>query len=425
MSKDNKDKEVEELKQKIALRKQEREKNNNQNKGSKNSVIKFILLIIILAVIIFIYGRFSWFLPQEKTNFDTSKIGYSKELSVSLNKPGCYEFGISSYDYDLQKALYELNAEFKIEYFSYNQLIRETIVKKPISSGSATGTSYTYAGLDVIESPFNGYQDIQVKLTVLKPLKTNKKMYFYVDSESFLKCGKEGDKLDEEARISSLTIETTKETDAKLLPLYNALQNKNNNQIRELIPSIFDTNTNMQGDRKPLHFAANNNNVQIIEYLIKKGANVNALDIQKHTPLYYAIERNHLDSVKILMDNGADVNLVRFESGDDANPALFYVACNEWYSLLEYLLKHPKVDNYEIVRGNNIYRYLGVNTYTSEDYKNFSELKKEKNDFSFCTNTKLTITKKPEESKQRAINVKKILDKYNIGPNEKKSVQLY
>ena len=326
-------------------------------------ILLFMGIGFALSMALFVYDKFTYFEPINKVSIDANKVNASQTLDLYLQKDGCYEVGLSSYEHIFSG--YKVDGKYKIQYFYKDKLLEEKIVEKNIAFGVFGRTEYSKTLLDVIEVPHKGHNRLRVKLTVLEPEKMfehkESDVYLYVDKSDY-QCGKALAIKQEQKRVSQLKIDTN-ETNTTLLPLAKVLWNSDIQKIKQLIPSKFDVNVNMVAQHKPLHYAGYLNDEKTLKYLINNGAELDPKDIQGHTPLYYAIENNATKSVKLLMESGADINEVGFLKSKTfpnrgTKPALFYVACKEYYELTEFLLKSERVDKSKLVNGNNVYAHL-------------------------------------------------------------------
>ena len=286
-----------------------------------------------------------------------------------LQKDGCYEVGLSSYENIFSN--YKIDGKYKLQYFYKQELLKEKIIEKNIAFGVFGRTEYSKTLLDVIKVPFKGHNRLRVKLTVLEPEKmfehNESDVYLYVDISDY-QCGKALAIKQEQKRISKLNIDTN-ETNKTLVLLSKALWDSNIEKVKQFIPSKFDVNINMVANHTPLHYAAYLNDEITLAYLINNGANIDVKDIQKHTPLYYAIENNATKAVKLLMDSGADIKKVgnMYIHGYGEHTPLVYTTCNEFYELTEYLLQSDKVDNNQMSFGSNV--YVRLRSCLSEKYE--------------------------------------------------------
>jgi hypothetical protein len=334
------------------------------------SFLLFFVIGFLLSMASLIYNKFTYFEPMDKISINAQKIGSYEVLNVHLNKKGCYEVGLSSYDRIFGE--YKIDGQYKLQYFHENKLLEEKIIDKNMAWGVFSRTNYSKSLFDSIEVPFKGHNKLTIKLSVIRPEKIFEshpvKTYLYVDRSDMI-CGEPLKREQEQKRVAKLTIDTN-ETNETLMPLAKALWEQNTLGIKQIIPTKIDVNVSMVAERNPLHYAAYLNDIDTLRYLIAQGANLNAQDIQKHTPLYYAItgkttfldwlkethysnENNaSIQTIKLLIDSGADINMV--EIGDNKYPPLFYVACIGNYDLTELLLQLPSINKEQLFEGYNL-----------------------------------------------------------------------
>ena len=336
----------------------------------------FFVIGFLLSIASFFYNKFTYFEPMDKRAINAQKMGSDELLDVYLNKKGCYEVGLSSYDPIFAK--YKIDGQYKLQYFYNNELLEEKIIDKNLAWGVFSHTDYSKSIFDMIEIPLKEHRKLTIKLSVIRPEKMFEshpvKTYLYVDRSDMI-CGEPLKRQEEQKRVAKLTIDTN-ETNETLMPLAKALWEQNTLGIKQIIPTKIDVNVSMVAERNPLHYAAYLNDIDTLRYLIAQGANLNAQDIQKHTPLYYAImgkttffdwlkethysnENNaSIQTIKLLIDSGADINMV--EIGDDKYPPLFYVACIGNYDLTELLLQLPNINKGQLFKGHNLNDYMTI-----------------------------------------------------------------
>ncbi len=329
-----------------------------------NSKLKTFAIYVVIGFFIptalMVYARFTHFEPLIKRSMDADKIGASRTLSVRLRKDGCYEVGLSSYESVFID--YKIDGKYKLEYFFDAELLEEKVIEKNLFFGYYNRTDYTNTVLDVIKVPLKGHQKLDVKLTVLKPesmfLKEHDTVYMYIN-KSMAACGKEREEMLEKRRIENLTIETP-ETNETLKPLANALWDKILPKVQALIPSQFDVNTKMIGERTPLHIAAHNDDIKTVAYLVEQGAELDVWDIHKNTPLCHAIENNATKTVAYLLNQDINISRSQCYVGQlmtERRPALFQAACKERYEILTLMIESSKVDNNEMFEERNLLFY--------------------------------------------------------------------
>jgi hypothetical protein len=320
----------------------------------------YVVIGFLISMAIMVYDRFTHFEPLIKRSIDAKEIGASRTLSVRLRKDGCYEVGLSSYENIFID--YKIDGKYKLEYFFDGELFEEKVIEKNLFFGYYNRTEYTNTVLDVIEVPLKGHQKLDVKLTVLKPetmfLKEHDTVYMYIN-KSMATCGKEREEMLEKKHIENLTI-TTPEINETLKPLADALWDRALPKVQALIPSQFDVNARMVGERTPLHIAAYFDDIATIKYLVSQGAELDAWDVQKNTPLCLAIENNATKTVEYLLNQ--DINITRSQCYvgqlmTERRPALFQAACKERYEILTLMIESSKVDNNEMFREHNLLSY--------------------------------------------------------------------
>lgn len=108
-----------------------------------------------------------------------------------------------------------------------------------------------------------------------------------------------------------------------LFPLHYAVSNDEtvtDIAIRSLILVGADYNAKSETNGEtPLYTATNNRNFDNVQQLLEAGADPNIANIHKNTPLNVAMQRDELDIFKLLLDFGADAEIGSIP-GDEKNP---------------------------------------------------------------------------------------------------------
>jgi len=329
------------------------------------AVLIYVVIGFTISMAMLAYSKLTHFEPMEKISIDADKVNASESLSVYLQKEGCYEVGLSSYESIFRS--YKIDGKYKLQYYYKDELLEEKIIKKNLTSSIFTKTDYTAISLDVIEVPHKGHSRLTIKLTVLEPEKmfenNQTDVYLYVD-KTHMQCGEKLAIEQERSRIKKLTIDIP-ESNETLKELSEALWKLDTVKIKQLIPSQFDVNVSMIAQHTPLHYSAYLNDEKTAKYLIQNGVNMEAVDIQDKTPLYYAIENNSTKIVRLLLDSGADIKSVKMKKrsyerteSSYTTPPLFYATCSGMYELTEILLNDNHVDNNQISRRRNVSAHL-------------------------------------------------------------------
>lgn len=96
----------------------------------------------------------------------------------------------------------------------------------------------------------------------------------------------------------------TKEDNASLSPLFEALKDKNTSKvIQELTSKNLSADVRFFGQKTPMHYAAHYNDGKTMEALLNQGAFISAQDKAKKIPLQYAIENYNYEATKFLLEH--------------------------------------------------------------------------------------------------------------------------
>jgi len=101
--------------------------------------------------------------------------------------------------------------------------------------------------------------------------------------------------------------------------LYEAANDGDMDEVKELIGAGANPNAKIEGDGSPLIGAARSGRADITRLLLDQGADPNGAVAGDGSPLINAASRGRLDQVQMLVDRGADVNLA--VEGDE-NPLM-------------------------------------------------------------------------------------------------------
>ena len=114
------------------------------------------------------------------------------------------------------------------------------------------------------------------------------------------------------------------------IPLFQAISQKDNEAVKQLINSGFDVNTKDSRKETALHVAAEHGNLEIVRFLLEKGAKVNAKDRDNRSPLLMLVENSdaeettNLEILRLLIAKGANVN-----ARDEEKKTLLMSACED------------------------------------------------------------------------------------------------
>lgn len=98
----------------------------------------------------------------------------------------------------------------------------------------------------------------------------------------------------------------TKEDNASLSPLFEALKDKNTSKvIQELTSKNLSADVRFFGQKTPMHYAAYYNDVKTMEALLEQGAFISTQDKAKKIPLQYAIENYNYEATKFLLEHNS------------------------------------------------------------------------------------------------------------------------
>lgn len=98
----------------------------------------------------------------------------------------------------------------------------------------------------------------------------------------------------------------TKENNATLAPLFEALRNKNTSKvIEELTSKNLSADVRFFGQKTSMHYAAHYNDVETMNALIKLGASVSPEDKAGKIPFQYAIENYNYEATKFLLEHNS------------------------------------------------------------------------------------------------------------------------
>ncbi len=289
---------------------------------------KKVLLIFGISLIVGIgwnlYKYYNFNTPKNLTEINLNQSGVLITKTYNISNNGCYKFGFWSdgnlfdgkayFETPLDEKNYLEDGEYVLSYSSGDMQIKTININgNNLSSVSMSGGSKSSkVALDRIEVPLkNKYRKITVKLEVKKPetrfLNTSQNIYFFLEKA---RCPNEDAKHRALIHKNKNVVIDKVETNTTLVPLYNALKNKDSNKVQELINEGLDSKSIMLGNRQPVHYASFFNDDTTLKYLISKNVNLNVKDIFGKTPLHYGIENNATKTVQILLDNGADLSLV-------------------------------------------------------------------------------------------------------------------
>jgi len=324
----------------------------------------FFLIGFILALIEFFMNNFGYRADyySKIENLHNNKI---YEFNVDLKRDGCYWIGFSSPNAHI--FAYQIKGKYSLKYYNEKKLLKEYNATITLGGAAYSRSDFTETVIDRIKIPLKGYHKLHIELTPIKSdtifTNSENKIYFFI-RRAVLKCKKiDFEKIRKEKLIEQNPIDTP-EKNITLVPLYNALKEKNIVKISSEIKKV-GVNVRMLNNRVPLHYAAFFNDAATIKYLITHEGNIHAKDIEGKEPVQYAIENNAIIITKIFLDNGINVNKI----GDvdpylkrskrmafEKLPPLFYATSNGLYEMTKLLLEHG-VDTKKVLYGRNVYAY--------------------------------------------------------------------
>ncbi len=254
-------------------------------------------------------------------NFDYSKSVILKENQQYLVEEkvgnGCYEVGFYSKDrlfYSPMHLPYTFkDSKFEVVFLNNkDEVIKKTTVDSSsgLQHGFAPGrfgSETTNVALDLLKSPFNGSYSLKIliKIDKLANHLKDKEVYLYLH-----KYAKSCDlnRLDYMNKKHTYPIKR-KETNATLIPLYDALIAKDTQKVKNILSKdITLCKANFIGDRTLFHYSAFYNDLPTLQYTVKV-CDVSALhreDILQKTPVRYAIENNATKVLDFLFKQGSE-----------------------------------------------------------------------------------------------------------------------
>lgn len=338
-------------------------------KKTKRRFILYFSIGFILALVGFFLNNFGYRADYYE-QLDNFKNDQTYSFDVQLRKDGCYWVGFSSPNTHIFG--YQIKGKYNLKYYNDKKLLKDYNATITLGGAAYSRSDFTETVIDRIEIPLKGHHKLYIELTPIKSdtVFTNRenKIYFFM-RRAVLKCKKiDFKKIRKEKLIEQNPINTP-EKNTTLVPLYNALKEKNLVKIRSEIEKV-GVNVKMLNNRVPLHYAAFFNDANTTKYLMAHGGNIHAKDIADKEPIQYAIENNATKTTKIFLDNGVDVNKIGYvdpylkrstRSAFEKLPPLFYTACNGLYEMTKLLLEH-KVDTKKVLYGWNVYAYAKYRT---------------------------------------------------------------
>jgi ankyrin repeat protein len=121
-------------------------------------------------------------------------------------------------------------------------------------------------------------------------------------------CGKKGGENASQAEASQTTAEVRiKHTDD--IPLINAVNNKNYNEVKKLLEKGANPNSKNKYGVSTLILASYNGSFVIVKLLLEAGADVNAKDRDGDTALHNGVYKKHERVVTTLLNHDADINI--------------------------------------------------------------------------------------------------------------------
>ncbi len=109
---------------------------------------------------------------------------------------------------------------------------------------------------------------------------------------------------------------TAQNSEDQGMQLHQAVVSGDLQQVKSLISSGVDINTNNQLNWTPLHTAIRNNRIEIVKFLLENGVDIDAVDSWGQTALQFAVESGQKEVVELLIEKGANLDIldVRRES---------------------------------------------------------------------------------------------------------------
>jgi len=90
--------------------------------------------------------------------------------------------------------------------------------------------------------------------------------------------------------------------------LHEAVENNDENKVKELIENVTNVNAQNNDGWTPLHIATEKGHTAVVQLLIDNGADVNIQYKYGSSPLHVAAEKGNIEVVKFLIEHGADIN---------------------------------------------------------------------------------------------------------------------
>ena len=154
---------------------------------------------------------------------------------------------------------------------------------------------------------------VLVAFIVYNKFKLSQNSHFTVTADTVIKPGSEISKYVTQEEVDSFSfrysdIHCDKENNSTLIPLRNALENKDTSKVLKFLKdNNLSADIKMLDGRTPIMYSAFYNDINTTKELINLGANIHIKDRYKLNALAYAVSINSADTVKVLLDNNLTI----------------------------------------------------------------------------------------------------------------------
>ena len=154
---------------------------------------------------------------------------------------------------------------------------------------------------------------VLVAFIAYNKFKLSQNSHFTVTADTIIKPGSEISKYVTQEEVDSFSfrysdIHCDKENNSTLIPLRNALENKDTSKVLKFLKdNNLSADIKMLDGRTPIMYSAFYNDINTTKELINLGANIHIKDRYKLNALAYAVSINSADTVKVLLDNNLTI----------------------------------------------------------------------------------------------------------------------
>lgn len=145
------------------------------------------------------------------------------------------------------------------------------------------------------------------------------------------------------------------------VPLFYAIQYKNQYALQELLISGADANYKNDANVNSLHLAVRKRDITMVKMLTKYVKNLDARTNSGSTALHFACNYQSYDIVKILLEKGASQNVI--EADYDFYP-IFYAVVQNNVEITKLLVDYNANPNNQDYEGNTVIHYAILNNHT-------------------------------------------------------------